>query len=104
MNLLYKILALSVGVCLNVAAFEISSCRFVSAQQLCSSYRVARAYGLYVYIQGGSKIITTLPYNNIVSVVGLSSDGHWAKIQYLRIDGNTGEGWVTASFLDCYQE
>ncbi|WP_425216304.1 SH3 domain-containing protein [Tumidithrix helvetica] len=74
------------------------------AQRLCQSYKVTRSRGLYVYVNAGSRIITTLPYGNIVRVTGMSSNGEWARIEYLRVDGRTGRGWVASSYLSCYQE
>jgi hypothetical protein len=99
-----NIIALAVGISLSFVAIEAISNHSALAQRLCSSYKVTRQGGLYVYINGGTEIITTLPYNNIVTVTGMSADGTWAKIEYLRVDGQIGEGWVAADYLSCYQE
>jgi Bacterial SH3 domain len=103
-KLISKLLVLAVGVALNVVAIEATSNHAAMAQRLCQSYRVTRDGGLYVYINAGSEIITTLPYGNIVTVTGMSSDGSWASIEYLRVDGQIGEGWVAADYLACYQQ
>ncbi|CAN1211428.1 SH3 domain-containing protein [Tumidithrix helvetica PCC 7403] len=103
-RIISKLLVLAIGVSLSVVAVEATSIESAMAQRLCQSYRVTRDGGLYVYINAGSEIITTLPYGNIVRVTGMSSDGEWARIEYLRVDGQTGEGWVASSYLSCYQE
>ncbi len=99
-----KLLVLAVGLNLSFISMEAISNKPAVAQRICQSYRVTRQAGLYVYINGGSEIIATLPYNNIVTVTGMSADGSWASIEYLRVDGQIGEGWVAASYLTCYQE
>jgi hypothetical protein len=99
-----KIVALAVGISLSFVAIEAVSNHSATAQRLCSSYKVTRQGGLYVYINGGTEIITTLPYNNIVTVTGMSADGTWAEIEYLRVDGQIGAGWVAANYLSCYQQ
>ena len=99
-----KLAMLSLGLTISLMAIETTQIKPAKAQRLCTSYRVVRPNGLYVYINGGSQIITTLPYNNIVNVNGISADGSWAKIQYLRVDGQMGYGWVAKEFLECYQQ
>ncbi|MCY7337868.1 MAG: SH3 domain-containing protein [Chamaesiphon sp.] len=103
-NILGKLLVLVLGVNLGVMTIEATSPRAAIAQQLCQSYKVTRNGGLYVYINAGSRIITTLPYGQLVSVTGISAEGDWARIEYLRMDGQIGEGWVAADHLACYQE
>lgn len=103
-KLISKLAILSLGFTVSLMAVVTTQIKPVQAQRLCYSYRVTRPNGLYVYINGGSQIITTLPYNNIVNVNGISADGSWAKIQYLRVDGQMGQGWVAREFLECYQQ
>lgn len=95
---------LVIGVSSSFAAIEAIQTPSVQAQAVCQSYRVTRPDGLYVYIQGGKRIITTLPYNYIVTVIGLSKDAEWAKIEYPRRDGQIGSGWVAAEYLSCFQQ
>jgi hypothetical protein len=99
-----KFLILALAVNLGVMTIEAASPRVAISQQICQSYRVTRRAGLYVYINAGRRIITTLPYGNIVSVTGMSAGGDWARIEYLRVDGQIGSGWVVASHLACYQQ
>ncbi|MEE3718334.1 SH3 domain-containing protein [Tumidithrix elongata RA019] len=103
-RIISQLLVLAIGLSLNVVAIETTSIDPVMARMLCQSYKVTRSLGLYVYVNAGSRIITTLPYGNIVRVTGMSSNGEWARIEYLRVDGRTGRGWVAASYLSCYQE
>ncbi len=103
-SILSKFLILALGVNLGVMTIEATSPRVAIAQQVCQSYQVTRDGGLYVYINAGRRIITTLPYGQIVRVTGLSSGGDWASIEYLRVDGQIGEGWVAAEHLACYQQ
>ncbi|RUT08808.1 hypothetical protein DSM106972_008610 [Dulcicalothrix desertica PCC 7102] len=93
-----------IGVSSSFAAIETIQTPSVQAQKVCQSYRVTRPNGLYVYIQGGKRIVTTLPYNYIVTVTGLSKDAYWAKIEYPRRDGQIGSGWVAARHLKCFQQ
>ncbi len=103
-SILSKFLVLALGVSFGTMTLEATSPRVAMAQQLCQSYRVTRDGGLYVYINAGRRIITTLPYGNIVRVTGMSSGGDWARIEYLRVDDRIGSGWVAAEHLACYQE
>ncbi|GAP97454.1 SH3 domain-containing protein [Leptolyngbya sp. NIES-2104] len=98
-----KATILMLGVFLNVAGIGALMPHSASAQRVCQTYRVTRNFGLYVYVNGGKRIIATLPYNQIVGVIGLSDGGDWAKIRYLRVDGRYGEGWVSSQFLTCFQ-
>lgn len=98
-----KATGLMIGLILNVGGLALLAPHPASAQQICHTYRVTREYGLYVYVDGGKRIITTLPYNEIVEVTALSNDGDWADIQYLRADDTYGEGWVASDFLSCFQ-
>ena len=68
----------------------------------CKDYRVTRENGLYLYTaeNGGTPILTTLPFNSKVSITKENSEG-WAKVEYLRADGRTGEGWVYKVFISC---
>lgn len=95
-----KLALFAVGTGLSFTAIQIP---LVQAQTVCQSYRVTRPDGLYVYIQGGKRIITTLPHNYLVKVTGLSAGRTWARIQYLRRDGLLGQGWVSAKYLSCFQ-
>ena len=95
---------LAVGVSSSFAAIETIQTPPVQAQAICQTYRVTRPNGLYVYIQGGKRITTTLPYNYIVTVTGLSEEGYWARIEYPRRDGLVGSGWVAARHLSCFQQ
>jgi hypothetical protein len=61
-SLIGKFIVLTLGFSLSTIAIEATSDRVVMAQQLCQSYRVTRNGGLYVYINAGRQIITTLPY------------------------------------------
>ncbi len=99
-----KTTALMIGVLLNVGGIGLIASHPVSAQTICQTYRVTRYYGLYVYVDAGNRIITTLPHNAIVRVTGLSDDGVWADIRYLRVDGLYGRGWVAAEYLRCFQD
>ena len=99
-----KIMLLATGLMLNFGSVGLIAPHPASAQSICQSYRVTRPAGLYVYVDGGDRIITTLPYDTIVRVVGLSRGGDWAEIRYLRVDGLTGAGWVAAAHLRCFQE
>jgi Bacterial SH3 domain len=103
-RIISKFLIVVLGASLSVAAIESTANRPVMAQQLCQSYRVTREFGLYVYINAGREILTVLPYGNVVRVTGMSADGEWARIEYLRRDNQIGRGWVAANFLSCYQE
>jgi hypothetical protein len=103
-SLIGKFIVLTLGFSLSTIAIEATSDRVVMAQQLCQSYRVTRNDGLYVYINAGRQIITTLPYGQILIITGMSADGDWAKIEYLRMDEQIGEGWVSSDYLTCYQE
>lgn len=103
-TILSKFLVLVLGVNLGTIAIEAASPRIAIAQQLCQSYKVTRDGGLYVYVNAGRSIITTLPYGQLVSVTGVSAEGDWARIEYLRVDGQIGSGWVGADHLACYQE
>jgi MFS-type transporter involved in bile tolerance (Atg22 family) len=103
-RLISKFLIVALGTSLSIGAIESTANRPVMAQQLCQSYRVTREFGLYVYINAGREILTTLPPGNIVRVTGMSADGEWARIEYLRRDNKIGRGWVASNFLSCYQE
>ena len=103
-SILGKLLVLLLGVNLGIITIEATFPPAAIAQRLCQSYRVTRNGGLYVYINAGRRIITTLPYGQIVSVTGMSAEGEWARIEYLRVDGKIGSGWVVADYLACYQE
>lgn len=98
-----KATVLMFSVLLNVAGSGALMPHSASAQRVCQTYRVTREFGLYVYVDGGKRIIATLPYNQIVEVIGLSDKGDWAKIRYLRVDNRYGEGWVSSQFLTCFQ-
>ncbi|MBD2435076.1 MULTISPECIES: SH3 domain-containing protein [Fischerella] len=98
-----KLALLAVGVSLSFTSIEATTPHLAQAQKVCQSYRVTRPGGLYVYIQSGKRIITTLPYGNLVAVTGLSPKGYWARIRYLRADGLIGQGWVAARYLRCFQ-
>lgn len=102
-TLTQKATILMLGVFLNVAGIGALMPQSASAQRVCQTYRVTREFGLYVYVDSGRRIVTTLPYNQIVQVVGLSDDGDWAKVRYLRVDNRYGEGWVASQFLTCFQ-
>lgn len=95
---------LVIGVSSSFTAIEAIQTPLVKAQAVCQSYRVTRPDGLYVYIQGGKRIITTLPYNYIVTVIGLSEDAEWTEIEYPRRDGLRGSGWVATEYLSCFQQ
>ncbi|MBE9011734.1 SH3 domain-containing protein [Pseudanabaenaceae cyanobacterium LEGE 13415] len=99
-----KATILMFGLLLNVVGVGALTPHSASAQRACQTYRVARPHGLYVYVNAGSRIVTTLPYNQIVRVDGLSNDGSWAKIRYRRVDGQVGAGWVATNYLGCYQK
>jgi hypothetical protein len=101
-SILSKFLVLALGVNVGMMAIEATSPHPAIAQQFCQSYRITRADGLYVYINEGRQIITTLPYGYLVRVTGMSADNVWARMEYLRVDGQTGGGWVKARFLACY--
>lgn len=94
---------LAIGVSSSITATLAVQIPSVKAQEICQSYRVTRTDGLYVYVHGGKRIIATLPYNYLVRVVGISDDGYWARVEYLRRDGLTGRGWVGATYLSCFQ-
>ncbi|BAU11279.1 hypothetical protein LEP3755_17720 [Leptolyngbya sp. NIES-3755] len=98
-----KATVLLAGLLLNVAGIGAITPHSISAQQVCQTYRVTRDFGLYVYSDNGRRIITTLPYNQIVQVLGLSDNGNWARIRYSRVDNRFGEGWVSSQFLSCFQ-
>jgi hypothetical protein len=102
-KLINKLALLTVGVSLSFTSIEATTLHLAQAQKVCRSYRVTRPAGLYVYLQGGKRIITTLPYGYLVGVTGLSSEGYWARIRYLRADGLIGQGWVAARYLRCFQ-
>jgi hypothetical protein len=103
-RIISNFLILVLGVSSSAIAIEATFDRVAMAQQLCRSYRVTRQAGLYVYINAGRQIITTLPYGHLVEVTGMSSGGRWARIKYLRVDGQIGSGWVGGNYLSCYQE
>lgn len=117
-----KLALLAVGIIFSFFTIEATSTRLAQAQKICQSYRITRPEGLNVYvvyvrshrrvtrpgvvdvhIQGRNQIITTLPYNYIVTVTQISRNRKWAKIQYLKTDGLRGEGWVSPKSLACFQ-
>ncbi len=102
-KLITKLMLLSLGIVGSAAALEVVKPQPAQAQRLCRSYIVTRPNGLYVYRNGGTQILTTLPYNNIVYVDQVSSNG-WARIKYLAVDGRYWSGWVARNYLACYQQ
>lgn len=117
-----KLALLAVGIIFSFVTIEATPTRLAQAQKICQSYRITRPEGLNVYvvyvrshrrvtrpgvvdvhIQGRNQIITTLPYNYIVTVTQLSRNRKWAKIQYLKSDGLRGQGWVSPTSLACFQ-
>ncbi len=102
-KLITKLMLLSLGIVGSAAALEVVKPQPAQAQRLCRSYVVTRPNGLYVYRNAGTQILTTLPYNNIVYVDQVRSNG-WARIKYLAVDGRYWSGWVARNYLACYQQ
>jgi hypothetical protein len=104
MKMLNKMLGLAIGVSLSIVVLEISSNHLAIARPLCQVYRVVLPEGRILNIYDGDQIIYSLPYNSLVSVTRISSNGEWAKIYYVKEDGKVDSGWVGQRYLDCYQE
>jgi hypothetical protein len=104
MKTLNKILGISAGAFISIIMLETNSNHLAMAKPLCQLYRVVLPENRILYVYDGNQIIYSLPYNSLVSVTRLSSNGEWAEIYYETENGKVDSGWVGQHYLYCYQE